>query len=155
MGDGSSVSIPPTSSSAPVPSPAQVPVRPTAGIATGVKLGVKLDAAAVAEAHQRDNTATRSFTGVAIKVSASQTHSTRTTPDRIIQTSDGQCLFVDPTSGDFRENLTLVQIKPCNGSDGQKWDVITAGKHNDQPGFALIVSSQVANSRLRSSVDHF
>jgi hypothetical protein len=141
MGDGS---IPPTSSSAPAPSPAQVPVRPTAGIATGVKL----DAAAVTEAHQRDNTATRSFTGAAIKVSASQTHNMRTTSDRIIQTSDGQCLFVDPTSGDFRENLTPVQIKPCNGSDGQKWDVITAGKHNDQPGFALVVSSQVTNSRL-------
>jgi len=40
--------------------------------------------------------------------------------------------------------LTPVQIKPCDGSTGQKWDVITAGKHNDQPGFALIVSSQVA-----------
>jgi len=39
--------------------------------------------------------------------------------------------------------LTPVQIKPCDGSTGQKWDVITAGKHNDQPGFALIVSSQV------------
>ncbi len=70
MGDGSSVSITPTShaasSSAPVPSPARVPVQPAAGIATGVKL----DAAAVAEAQQRDNTATRSFTGAAIKVSA-------------------------------------------------------------------------------------
>jgi len=67
MGDGSSVSIPPTStgSSAPVPSPAQVPVRPS--IATGVKL----DAAAVAEAQQKDNTATRSFTSAAIKVSCS------------------------------------------------------------------------------------
>jgi len=72
-----------------------------------------------------------------------------------IQTSDGQCLSVDPTSGDFRENLTPVQIKPCNGSDGQKWDVITVGKHNDQPGFALIVSSQVANSRtLIDAFDH-
>jgi len=41
--------------------------------------------------------------------------------------------------------LTPVQIKPCesDGSTGQKWDVITAGKHNDQPGFALIVSGQV------------
>ena len=52
-------------------------------------------------------------------------------------------MFVDPTSGDFRENLTPVQIKPCDGSVGQKWDVITAGKHNNQPGFALIVSTEV------------
>jgi len=71
MGDAeSSVSIPPTYSSAPVPSPTQVPVRPS--IATGVKL----DAAAVAEAQQRDNTATRSFTSAAIKVSAAKAHTT-------------------------------------------------------------------------------
>lgn len=69
--------------------------------------------------------------------------------DRSLQTSDGQCLFVDPTSGDFRENLTPVQIKPCDGSDGQRWDVITAGKHNNQPGFVLIVSTQVTDSQLR------
>jgi len=33
-----------------------------------VKTGVKLDPAAVAEAHQRDNTATRAVTGAPIKV---------------------------------------------------------------------------------------
>lgn len=66
----------------------------------------------------------------------------------INQTSDGQCLFVDPTSGDFRENLTPIQIKPCNESAGQKWDIITAGKHNDKPGFSLIVNSQVITNRF-------
>jgi len=39
--------------------------------------------------------------------------------------------------------LTPIQIKPCDGSEGQKWDFITAGKHNNKPGFALIVSSLV------------
>lgn len=59
------------------------------------------------------------------------------------QTSDGQCLFVDPTSGDFRENLTPVQTAACNGSTSQQWDVITAGIHNNVPGAALIVSTLV------------
>ena len=67
------------------------------------------------------------------------------------QTSDGQCLFVDPISGDFRENLTPIQIKPCDGSEGQKWDFITAGKHNNKPGFALIVSSLVIFLPSRTS----
>jgi len=39
--------------------------------------------------------------------------------------------------------LNPVQIKPCDDSTGQKWDIITAGKHNNSPGFALIVSSLV------------
>lgn len=84
---------------------------------------VTIDQAATAEAQQRDDTATRAFTAAEIK------------------TSDGQCLSIDPESGDFRQNLIPVQIKACDGSPNQQWDVITAGKHNDQPGNALIVSS--------------
>ena len=34
-----------------------------------------------------------------------------------------------------------IDIKDCDGSDGQKFDVITKGTHNDRSGFALIVSS--------------
>jgi len=85
--------------------------------------GVTLNPAAVAEAQQRDNTATRAFSATQIK------------------TTSGQCFFVDPASGDFRENLTPVQVTNCNGSAGEQWDIITQGKHNDQPGFALIVST--------------
>lgn len=44
-------------------------------------------------------------------------------------------------SGDFRANLTPIQVGVCDGSDGQLWDVITAGKHDDQPGTMLIVST--------------
>ncbi|PVG00592.1 hypothetical protein CPB86DRAFT_663253, partial [Serendipita vermifera] len=78
------------------------------------------------EAQQRDNTATRAFTKVQVK------------------TSSGQCLSVDPTAGDFRQNLIPIQTVNCDAnSDRQKWDVITAGKHNNQPGFALIVSSLI------------
>lgn len=63
--------------------------------------------------------------------------------DTTIQTSDGLCFSVDPFSGDFRENLTPVQLLPCDGSKNQTWDVITSGKHNNVPGTALIVSSLV------------
>jgi hypothetical protein len=40
-----------------------------------------------------------------------------------------------------RNNLTPVQVVACDGSTGQQWDVITAGKHNNVAGQALIVSS--------------
>ncbi|GFP58852.1 hypothetical protein TASIC1_0011021900 [Trichoderma asperellum] len=82
-----------------------------------------LDPAATAEAHPRDNTATRAFSNVQIK------------------TSDGKCLSVDPLSGDFRANLTPIQITDCGSAQGQGWDVITSGVHNDQKGQALIVST--------------
>ncbi|ERS97332.1 hypothetical protein HMPREF1624_06664 [Sporothrix schenckii ATCC 58251] len=82
-----------------------------------------LDAAAVAEAQQRDDTATRAFSNVQIT------------------TADGRCLFVDKLSGDFRENLTPVQVAACGSTDGQGWDVITAGKHNNVANAALVVST--------------
>ncbi|KAF7338030.1 Sugar transporter [Mycena venus] len=85
----------------------------------------KLDPAAVAEAQVRDDTATRAFSSAAIK------------------TSDGKCLSVTSGTGDFRENLVPVNIADCDGSAGQKFDVITKGKHDDQPGTALIVSSLI------------
>ncbi|OLN85456.1 hypothetical protein CCHL11_08089 [Colletotrichum chlorophyti] len=83
----------------------------------------ELNEEATREAHQRDETATRAFANVQIK------------------TADGRCLFVDKLSGDFRANLTPIQVAGCGAKDGQGWDVITAGKHNDQPNSALIVST--------------
>lgn len=83
----------------------------------------ELNEEAFNEAQQRDDTATRAFSNVQIK------------------TSDGKCLFVDKLSGDFRANLTPVQVATCGTTDGQGWDVITSGKHNDQNGQALIVST--------------
>ncbi|EPE06891.1 iron-sulfur protein [Ophiostoma piceae UAMH 11346] len=82
-----------------------------------------LDTAAAAEAQQRDDSATRAFSNVQIT------------------TSDGRCLFVDKLSGDFRENLTPIQVAACGSTDGQGWDLVTAGKHNNVPGSALVVSS--------------
>ncbi|KAJ7062335.1 hypothetical protein C8F01DRAFT_1252158 [Mycena amicta] len=82
-----------------------------------------LDAAATAEAQKFDGTAKRAFTATTIT------------------TSDGKCLSVDPFSGDFRENLTPVQVVACNGSKNQTWDVITSGAHNNVAGQALVVSS--------------
>ncbi|CAK7204516.1 hypothetical protein SEUCBS139899_007273 [Sporothrix eucalyptigena] len=82
-----------------------------------------LDASAVAEAQPRDYTATRAFSNVQIT------------------TSDGRCLFVDKLSGDFRENLTPIQVAACGSTDGQGWDIITSGKHNNVANSALIVST--------------
>ncbi|KAJ7611337.1 hypothetical protein FB45DRAFT_1036917 [Roridomyces roridus] len=95
-----------------------------AGLVSSTPLNrrVTLDPVAIAE-EIRDETATRAFTA---------------TP---IQANNGNCLSVDPFSGDFRENLTPVAVVPCDGSKNQTWDVITAGVHNNVPGQALIVSS--------------
>lgn len=82
-----------------------------------------LNTAAFQEAQQRDDTATRLFSSTTIK------------------TSTGQCLSVNELSGDFRANLTPIQIAACDGSAGQAWDVITAGKHDDQAGTMLVVNT--------------
>ncbi|KAJ7201651.1 hypothetical protein GGX14DRAFT_464568 [Mycena pura] len=92
--------------------------------------GGVLNPTAVAEAQKKDNTATFAATGVTIQDSA------------------GQCLSVDATGGDFRENLIPVLLSACDGSEGQKFDFLTKGVHNDQPGSALIVSSLVQNAQL-------
>ncbi|KAI6087262.1 hypothetical protein F4821DRAFT_116691 [Hypoxylon rubiginosum] len=83
----------------------------------------ELDQAAFDEAQQPDNTATKAFSGTQIK------------------TSDGRCLFVDELSGDFRANLTPIQVAECGSTDGQGWDVITSGKHNNVQGSVLVVST--------------
>ncbi|KAI0144671.1 hypothetical protein GGR57DRAFT_323904 [Xylariaceae sp. FL1272] len=83
----------------------------------------ELDQAAFDEAQQPDTTATKAFTGTSIK------------------TGDGRCLFVDELSGDFRANLTPIQVADCGSTDGQGWDVITSGKHNDQADSMLVVST--------------
>ncbi|KAL6242851.1 hypothetical protein RBB50_010497 [Rhinocladiella similis] len=104
-------------------SPTAVVSTTSASVISVSRAGVVLNPSAVAEANPRDDTATRAFSSVAIK------------------SADGQCLFIDPTAGDFRENLIPIVLQPCDGSANQQWDVVTAGKHNDQPNSALIVSS--------------
>jgi hypothetical protein len=49
--------------------------------------------------------------------------------------------------------LTPVQVVACDGSAGQQWDVITAGKHNNVAGQALIVSTLVRTLCFRSHSD--
>ncbi|KAI4222473.1 MAG: hypothetical protein L6R36_006117 [Xanthoria steineri] len=93
-----------------------------------VARGGKLNAEAVAEAHQRDGTATRAASAVTIK------------------TSDGNCLTVNPCGGDFRSNLIPIQTKACLPSSDpksaqQKFDLITKGKHISQEGGTLVVSA--------------
>ncbi|KAH9899038.1 hypothetical protein F4778DRAFT_182357 [Xylariomycetidae sp. FL2044] len=87
------------------------------------RAGGTLQPTAAAESHERDDTATRAFTSVSI------------------QTADGQCLFVDPTAGDFRQNLIPISLVECAGTPNEKFDIITAGKHNDAADSALVVSS--------------
>ncbi|KAJ6571980.1 hypothetical protein B0H19DRAFT_1132017 [Mycena capillaripes] len=105
---------------------ANAAIKTAATATTPIKVsgaGGTLNPTAVAEAQAKDLTATRAATGVEIKDSA------------------GQCLTVDATAGDFRENLIPIGVKNCDGSDGQKFDFITKGVHNDQAGQSLIVSS--------------
>ncbi|PQE18906.1 Ricin-type beta-trefoil lectin domain-containing protein [Rutstroemia sp. NJR-2017a BVV2] len=87
------------------------------------RAGGVLDPSAAAEANPVDGTAVKAFSSVALK------------------DASGNCLFVDPTAGDFRENLIPITSKPCDGSQNQAWDIITSGKHNNVANSALIVSS--------------
>lgn len=98
--------------------------NPTAAVPVS-RAGGTLQPSAAAEAHQRDNTASRSFTGVRVRA------------------PNGQCLSVDPTAGDFRQNLIPVAMAACSsGSENQRFDVIVGGRHNDgRAGGALLVSS--------------
>ncbi|KOS20955.1 Kinesin-like protein KIF13B [Escovopsis weberi] len=82
-----------------------------------------LDLNAFKEAQQKDETATRALSSTQIK------------------TSDGRCLRVDMLSGDSVANLTPVQVAECGTTNGQLWDIITAGRHNDRPGQMLIVNT--------------
>ncbi|EMR71967.1 putative ricin-type beta-trefoil lectin domain-containing protein [Eutypa lata UCREL1] len=88
--------------------------------------GETLQPTAAAEAHERDDTAIRAFTSASI------------------QAPDGRCLFVDPTAGDFRQNLIPISLVQCSGTPNEKFDVVTAGKHNNAIDSALLVSSLVA-----------
>ena len=104
----------------------------TAAVADGTgvaRAGGTLNAEAAAEANPRDDTATRAFSGVSVKA------------------FDGTCLFIDPTAGDFRQNLIPVQTKTCDGSANEKFDIITAGKHINQEGGMLVVSTEVRTSK--------
>ncbi|ESZ90046.1 hypothetical protein SBOR_9575 [Sclerotinia borealis F-4128] len=87
------------------------------------RIVTSLDQTAFAQAQQRDETATRAFSSVPIT------------------TSSGQCLFVDELSGDFRANLTPIQVAACDGSTGQLWDVLTSGEHNNVSGSMLVVNT--------------
>ncbi|ETS84722.1 hypothetical protein PFICI_02747 [Pestalotiopsis fici W106-1] len=83
----------------------------------------ELDQDSYQQAQQRDDTATRMLSNINIK------------------TSKGKCLFVDQLSGDSAANLTPIQVAGCGATDGQGFDIITQGKHNDAANSILIVST--------------
>ncbi|KAI0017582.1 hypothetical protein F4780DRAFT_755126 [Xylariomycetidae sp. FL0641] len=83
----------------------------------------ELDQPAFEQAQRDDPTAIKAFTNIPIL------------------TVDGRCLFVDQLSGDERANFTPVQVGECGTTDGQGWDIVTQGIHNDLPGSMLIASN--------------
>lgn len=74
-----------------------------------------------AEAHTPDPTATKAREGVSLRASGGDL-----------------CLSVDPTAGDFRQNLIPVAVVACDGSPNQKFDIVTGGIHNNGEQRALI-----------------
>ena len=123
----SSISLPHTLRSS-ITQPVPLYPRNETGEIGVARAGGVLNTDAAAEANIRDDTATRAFSSAAIK------------------SSDGQCLFVDPTAGDFRQNLIPVTLKACDGSTEQQFDFITKGKHNQEEGSVLVVSAAVCSS---------
>lgn len=93
------------------------------------RAGGVLNPQAAAEANVRDGSATRAFSAATLKA------------------ANGQCLSIDPLAGDFRQNLIPVQFKACDGSANEKFDIITAGKHNDAANSMLVVSSLVRTNQ--------
>ena len=114
----------PVQSSFPGVSATATSKNPTSAVPV-LRAGGVLNPQAAAEANVRDDTATRAFSSASLKA------------------ANGQCLFIDPTAGDFRQNLIPVQLKTCDGSPGEKFDVVTQGKHNNVPNSILVVSSLV------------
>ena len=92
--------------------------------------GERLNAEAAAEAHQIDAAADFAARSVSIR------------------TSDDKCLTIKACGGDFRQNLIPVQTKPCLGNEdpniaSQQFDLITKGKHIQQKGGMIVVSTLV------------
>ncbi|KAH7050371.1 hypothetical protein BKA62DRAFT_739166 [Auriculariales sp. MPI-PUGE-AT-0066] len=132
IGNNAGVTPAPTqassSSAAPASSSPATTSAPTSAPASPAPTGsVKLNDKAVAEAQQRDVTATRALTATSIK------------------TASGKCLTIDVNSGNFRRNLMTLTEEACTGAPTQQFDFITAGKHNNKAGNALIVSSAFNN----------
>ncbi|RYC59311.1 hypothetical protein CHU98_g6885 [Xylaria longipes] len=99
------------------------------------RAGGVLQPSAVAESQQRDDTATRAFSSISI------------------QSPDGRCLFIDSTAGDFRENLIPVSLVDCAGTPNEKFDIITAGKHNTAEDSALIMNGCISFDGRRDPGD--
>lgn len=129
------LALPALSPIAPHLHPRQSPALNTTSDTGVARAGGILNPAAAAEANIRDDTAVRALTSTSIK------------------SADGQCLFVDPLAGDFRQNLIPVVLKACDGSVEQGFDVVSKGKHNDgSTGGVLVVSSAVGFSFFFSEV---
>lgn len=92
--------------------------------------GGVLNPTAAAEANQFDEKAVRTLKGVRL------------------QSSTGQCLFIDPTAGDFRQNIIPVAVRDCTGSPGENFDFVTAGRHNDDTNGATLIVSSLMNGCL-------
>ncbi|KAL3419261.1 hypothetical protein PVAG01_09483 [Phlyctema vagabunda] len=95
------------------------------------RAGGVLQPSAAAESNQRDTNAVRAFSSVSLK------------------SSTGDCLSVDPTAGDFRQNLIPITVAACTGAAGEKWDLITSGTHNnDASGNSTLIVSALTQGCL-------
>lgn len=94
------------------------------------RAGGFLDPEAAAEAHTVDTTAVKAKDGVSIRAST------------------GDCLSVDPTAGDFRQNLIPVAVAPCDDSPNQKFSLISSGVHNNGDAGAVLIVSDLTNGAI-------
>ncbi|KAG5646864.1 hypothetical protein DXG03_001940 [Asterophora parasitica] len=123
------VVTPPTTSATPAP-PAKTPTPAPANPSAGLPEKFVLPVPAEKPGPSFDGTATRAAKGAQIRSKAN--------PDLCFDVSDFR-------SGDFRFNLVPLALKKCNTAiDGQKFDLITKGAHNNikDGSRTLIVSSQ-------------
>jgi hypothetical protein len=119
----------------------------TAFIASALFAGVQLAAAAPAPLRRQivgkaDPTAEIALKGIAIKTDDDRCFTVD--KDAVQKVSDAVLRaarnFKDRESFEQRTPITLAK---CDGSDGQKFDVVTKGQNNDRDNAALIVSQVV------------
>jgi hypothetical protein len=128
----------------------------TALIASALFAGVQLAAAAPAPLRRQivgkaDPTAEIALKGIAIKTDDNRCFTVD--KDAVQKVSDA--VLQDVPSARFFENRetfeqrTPITLAKCDGSDGQKFDVVTKGKNNDRDNAALFVSQVVRAFSLR------
>lgn len=83
----------------------------------------KLEPDAALQANKPEPGAKKAFTAVQLKL-------------------QGKCVFVDPLGGDFRQELIPARLVECDGTNSQKFNLETSGKHiDDTSGKVVLIRS--------------